>query len=165
MSDNIYLPSPASTESAEAEIDVAKDLERLAVNFVDVLNARDFDFTSDKAKELRTRMTADWKAQMDTYAADPSPVKFDEQVRRWKLRAQDHTGVHFQVVEVMSKVEEKKERARVFLEMQVSGITEGKLMAMNELRWRKVEGAWLCYFVIGMRGGGVNNAAAMPFPT
>ncbi|KAK4554672.1 hypothetical protein LTR86_008174 [Recurvomyces mirabilis] len=148
MSDNVYLPSPESTESSETGIDVAKDIERLAVNFVDVLNARDFDFTSDKAKELRSRMTADWKAQMDTYAADPSPVKFDEQV-----------------VEVMSKVEESKKRARVFLEMQVSGITDGKLMAMNELRWKMVEGVWLCYFVIGMRGGGVNNAAAMPFPT
>ncbi|KAK5111383.1 hypothetical protein LTR62_005224 [Meristemomyces frigidus] len=158
-----HLFTPATTPLAPQSSDpesTVQDLERISRAFVDVLNAHDFDFTSLRAQEVRSRMSPDWRTRIDT-VGDPQPCDFEEQQRRWKSRALDNPDVHFKVVEVMSKVVERKQRARVFMEMEVSGVTSGKVMAMNELRWKKVDGVWLCYYTIGMRGGGVNNAAAL----
>ncbi|KAK4549112.1 hypothetical protein LTR36_007568 [Oleoguttula mirabilis] len=136
----------------------AAELERLSTAFVGVLNAHDFAFASHEAQELVAHLTPDWRAQMDTSAHQTEPVGFAEQVKRWKARAQEHPDVRFDVVGVSSDVDEHKGRARVYIEMDVSGIlASGTLQAMNEVKWRRVGGAWRCYYVTGFRGSRGNG--------
>jgi hypothetical protein len=157
MDNATYLPSPAPTEPAGAPKPLIPDLERLSAAFVQVLNERDFDFTSDVAQELKSRLSSDWKAQLDTFAADSRPVTFAEQVARWRQRAQDNPDVKFNVLDVQTRVDNKKGRVNIFVEMEVEGISNVKLQALNVVKWKVVGDIWMCYKVIGMRGSSISS--------
>ncbi|KAK1058804.1 hypothetical protein LTR74_013119 [Friedmanniomyces endolithicus] len=128
-------------------------LERLSSSFVDVLNDHDFDFQSQSAQEVKTHLASNFRAHLDTVAQDSRPVSLDEQIIKWRQRAQDNPDVVFRIIHSMATVDETTTRATVYLEMEVSGISN----AMNEFNWERIEGVWLCYYVVGMRGSSVNN--------
>lgn len=150
-------PTPDSTPSDDpgsrkAE-ETAKELEALSTAFVHALNARDFDFNkSGSAREVSRHIAPTWKAQLDTRPQQERPLSWDEQRQAWRERALDHPDVYFDVVQVTSDVNEENGHAKVYLDMEVSGIGHVLLHAMNEVRWRRTRGTWLCYYVIGMRG-------------
>lgn len=151
------LISPPAAANADA---TAKELERLSINFVHALNAHDYDFDkSEEARELRLHIAPDWRALFDTNGQDfGRTVTFEEQVARWKERVLEYPHVRFAPVAVSSDVDKAKGWASVFCEMEVSGIGNVALQAMNELKWRRdVDGAWWCYFVIGLRGSRMNS--------
>ncbi|KAK4626676.1 hypothetical protein CLAFUW4_05145 [Fulvia fulva] len=47
--------------------------------------------------------------------------------------------------------------ATVYMNMEVTGLSDVVLHAMNELGWRKIAGQWLCYYTVGMRGSPGNT--------
>jgi hypothetical protein len=155
MASESYLPSPAPTEPVPAPKPSTPELERLSAAFVQVLNERDFDFTSVVAQELKSRLSPDFRAQLDTFAADSRPVTFDEQVEKWRQRASDNPGVKFHVLDVQTRIDNKKGRVNVFVEMQVEGISNVMLQALNVIKWKVVNDVWMCYKVIGMRGSSI----------
>jgi hypothetical protein len=157
MNNEAYLPSPAPTEPSAAPKPLVAELEHLSTAFVHVLNERDFDFTSEVARELKSRLAHDFKAQLDTFAADSRPITFDEQVARWRQRAQENPGVKFIVLDVQTRVDNKKGRVNIFVEMEVDGISNVKLQALNVIKWKVVDAAWMCYKVIGMRGSSISS--------
>ena len=148
-------PTPADGSTSNEF--TAAYLERLSSSFVQVLNDHAFDFQSQSAQEVKAHLASNFRAHLDTVAQDSRPVSLDEQVIKWRQRAQDNPDVVFQIVHSMATVGETTTRATVYLEMEVSGISNVKLQAMNEFNWERVEGVWLCYYVVGMRGSSVNN--------
>lgn len=151
------LPTPTDELTNVIPKSPTAELERLSIAFVNIVNERDFDFASKSAQELVTRLTPEWKASMDTSVSGLAPVTFAEQIARWRERASENPDVHFQIMDVFSVVDEVKGVASVYLEMEVDGVSNVKLQAMNELKWRLVEDVWMCYYVIGMRGSKMNN--------
>ncbi|KAK3068898.1 hypothetical protein LTR53_013176 [Teratosphaeriaceae sp. CCFEE 6253] len=127
-----HTPSTASTTT---------ELERLSGAFVHVLNERDFDFASTAAQELRSHLSSNFRAHLDTFAQDSRPVTLDEQVAKWRQRAQENPDVNFAILHTMCSVDEAKGRASVYVEMEVSGISNVKLQAVNELNWERVDDA------------------------
>lgn len=68
--------------------------------------------------------------------------------------------MHFEIVHLSSYVNESAGMANVYMNMEVTGVGGVVLHAMNELRWKRFDGVWLCYFTIGMRGS-PGNAGGM----
>lgn len=136
--------SPKETTSAQ--------IERLSTTWVNTLNNRDFSFTSPEAQDLIAHLAPDFRARIDTDPSNPFHLSLDEQIVKWRERAEQHPDVYFKIVLISSDVDEAKGVASVYLNMEVSGIGEVMLSAMNELRWRREDERWLCYYVIGMRG-------------
>ena len=133
------------------------ELERLSSAFVNAINERDFNFEREEARDLVHHLAPDWRAQLDTYAQQVQPLTFPEQIVLWRQRAQENPDVHFQILHILSDVNEHKGIASVYVEMEVSGISNVKLQAMNELKWRRRDNTWLCYYVIGMRGSSASS--------
>jgi hypothetical protein len=89
---------------------------------------------------------------MDTQPQGDNGLSWLEQVSAWRERAQEHPHVHFDVIQMSSAVDDSGGSAQVYMDMEVSGIGDVKLHAMNELRWQHVHGRWMWHYVIGMRG-------------
>ena len=152
-------PTP-STGHDDNEPDPTKaKLERLSAVVVHAINSRDFTFQSKEAKELILHIAPDFKAQLDT-TGDPRTVDWDEQVSRWRQRAEEFPNVQFHILHVDISVDSTDSHASVYMDMEVTGIGDVKLQAMNEVKWKKVGGPaspWVLYFVIGMRGSQANS--------
>ncbi|KAK5682713.1 hypothetical protein LTS10_005843 [Elasticomyces elasticus] len=143
---------PTPPDDCTPDTTTASELERLSSAFLHVLNERDFDFRSPISQELRSHLSDNFRAHLDTFAQNSEPVTLEEQVAKWRQRAQEQPDVNFRVLSLMSSVDESTGRASVYMDMEVSGLSGVKLQAMNELNWERVDGIWLCYYIIGMRG-------------
>lgn len=158
--------TPASVASDEQPVALKEDavtatrkeLERLSINFLNALNAHDYDFNqSPGAEEAGASVSSDWRAMFDT-VNNAQPVSFDEQVQAWKQRAIANPDVRFELRDISSTADLGKGRASVFCEMEVSGLGGVMLVAMNEMKWRRdSDGKWECYFVLGFRGSSMNS--------
>lgn len=144
--------TPPDTPSHTAKLPTKDELERLSAIVPEIVNTRDFDFTGSEAQELLSHVAPDFTSQIDTLPDTDKLLSWHGQVAAWRQRATDHPDVQFAVTSVSSTVDEKIGFAQVFVEMEVSGIGDVKLHAMNELKWQRVDGQWLWYYVIGMRG-------------
>ena len=144
--------TPPDTPSQPKEPSIAAELERLSAVIPRVINTRDFDFKSPEAEELLSHVSSDFVAQIDTRPQQDKALSWHEQVSAWRERAEEHPQVHFALTQISSVVDENRGFAQVYMDMEVSGIGDVKLNAMNELRWRQVHGKWVWYHVIGMRG-------------
>jgi hypothetical protein len=144
--------TPPDTPSQFKEPSTAAELERLSVVIPSVVNTRDFEFKSPEAQELLSHVSSDFVSQIETLPQQEKTLSWTDQVAAWRQRADEHPDVHFALTSVSSTVDESKGFAQVYVEMEVSGIGDVRLHAMNELRWRRVHGKWLWYYVIGMRG-------------
>ena len=152
MSGQNALITPPYTPSQLKEPSVPAELERLSAVIPLVVNRRDFDFESNEAKELHSHVSPEFAAQIDTLPQQGRTVSWADQVSAWRKRAEDNPDAHFALTSISSVVNEKKGVAQVYMDMEVSGIGDVKLHAMNELRWKRVDGIWLWYYVVGMRG-------------
>lgn len=163
--------TPAASQKANeadtppATSSTAAILERLSSAIPTAINERDLDFTTPDAQELLSHISPRFQATMDTQPG-PKPLTWIEQMAAWKERAAEYPDVKFEVVNVASHVDEKKGKARVYVDMEVFGLGEGvKLNAMNELKWRRErddgvvdrEGRWMLWSVLGMRGSPMDN--------
>jgi len=157
--DPIYTaPTPPDTPSAHDQPKgTAAQLERLSSLIIHAHNERDFDFRSNEAQELVTHISPLWKGEIDTNGPPQRPISWAEQVAAWKKRAEECPDVHFAIQTLSSEVNERSGVAKVYMEMVVTGIGDLKLHAMNELRWRRVEGLWLLHYTLGMRGSPGNT--------
>lgn len=124
---------------------------------VKILNEKDFDFTSAEAQEVERHMSPEWRSQMDT---QPGLVTWEEQKSLWKERADIYPDIVWTVRDVQTDVNQRTGTANVHLEMEVSGIGDVKLQAINENKWVRVNGQWLCHRTIGMRGSPGNSGLA-----
>ena len=76
----------------------------------------------------------------------------------WRKREEDYPDVHFHIASIETNFHNMGEgAATVYMNMEVTGVSDVILHAMNELRWRKSAGQWLCYYTIGMRGSPGNT--------
>lgn len=144
---DLFPPSVAPSQPKQSP--VAVELERLSSAIPTFVNARDFEFKSLEAAELLSHVAPEFVAHMDPM---PGGRSWSEQVSAWRERAQEHPEVHFAIEQVSSAVNEKKGAAQVYMDMEVSGIGDVKLHAVNELKWRRVQEIWLLFSVTGMRG-------------
>jgi hypothetical protein len=127
-------------------------LERLSTAGAMALNDQDHDFTASPAtRELRSRMMASWRGQIDTYA-HAKEVTFAEQSAMWAQRRAQYPDVFFEIASISTVIDERKGEALVFIDMEVSGLATFKLQAMSELTWRKVKGKWMLAHTVALRG-------------
>ncbi|KAK5723691.1 hypothetical protein LTR15_005390 [Elasticomyces elasticus] len=143
---------PTPPDDCTEDRSTVSELERLSSAFLHVLNERDFDFQTPTSQELKSHLSTNFRAHLDTFAQNSEPVTLEAQVAKWRQRAQEQPNVHFHLLSLMSTVDESTGRASVYVDMEVSGLSGVKLQAMNELNWERVDGVWLCYYIIGMRG-------------
>ncbi|EMC96954.1 hypothetical protein BAUCODRAFT_147147 [Baudoinia panamericana UAMH 10762] len=155
------LPSPPP-EAVKQKESTAELLERLSSAIGVVINEHDFDFTSDSAKELIAHIAPDMKSQLDTCAQDANHLTWEEQVSQWRQRAKYTPDVRFHLDQIASDVNEDTGRATVFMEMTVHGIENVTLQAMNDLKWRRKNGQWMLYHMIGLRGSTANTGFVPP---
>lgn len=148
----ILTPPETPTAQPTKPRDSATELQRLSRAIIDAHNARDFNFESTDTRELLSRISPHWKGDVDTKGPPTKSMTWDEQISAWKQRAEIHPQVHFEIKHLSSDVNERGGVAKVFMEMEVTGIGEVTLHAMNELRWRKMEGRWMLNYTLGMRG-------------
>jgi hypothetical protein len=147
------IPTPPETPDANQQQTTAQKssaplLERLSRALVNALNEHDFDFNqSPEAQEVLACISPHFKADMDT---QPQSLTWDEQIASWKERAGVHPDVRFEVKQVSSDVNERSGVAKVYMDMEVRGLGNVTLHAMNELRWRKMHGKWLYAMFINM---------------
>ena len=144
--------TPPETPSGQNKPTTAAQLERLSAIVPEIVNTRDFDFARPEAQELLSHVSPDFASQIDTLPDQAKLLSWKAQVAAWRPRAQEHPDVRFEATAVSSVVDERLGFAQVFVEMEVSGIGDVKLHAMNELKWQRVDGKWLWFYVIGMRG-------------
>lgn len=136
------------------EVSTASELERLSVAIVEVLNDKDFAFTSALAQELEAHISPEWRGQFDTQQGH---VTWEEQKLLWKERAEMLPDIVWIVVEVSADVNKRTGTANVHLEMEMLGMGQSKFLAFNENKWVRVNGRWLCHRTVGMRGSPGNN--------
>lgn len=149
-------PTP-ETPTTQTET-TASRLERLSSIVVSTINDRDFDFTSKDAQSFLAHVSPQWRGEIDTFAQKREIKSFDEQRAMWKKRAEENPDVHFEIVHLSSYVNEGAGMANVYMDMEVTGVANVTLHAMNELKWKRGnDGVWLCYFTIGMRGSPGNS--------
>jgi hypothetical protein len=140
---------PPTRKTPETTVEM---LERLSITGANALNDRDHDFTGSAAtRELRSRMAASWRGQIDTYA-HAREVTFAEQSAMWAQRRAQYPDVHFEVVAISTEVDERRGEALVFMDMEVSGLATFNLQAMSELTWKKVRGQWMLAHTLSLRG-------------
>ncbi|EME45945.1 hypothetical protein DOTSEDRAFT_22069 [Dothistroma septosporum NZE10] len=151
------LPTPSSDKDCGEPI--AARLERVSSAVVTAINARDFGFTSESAQELLAHIDPQWKAQIDTYAHQQQLLSWPQQVEMWRKRSVDFPDVHFHITGMETNFVNKGQgAATVYMNRKVTGVSDVVLhAAMNELRWRKTNNQWLCYYTIGLRGSPGNS--------
>jgi hypothetical protein len=157
MSAAASLPSPPDSDG-----DTVSLLERLSAAFCYIINEKDFTLSSSVSKELMEHISPDFRAQMDTVTAGSESITFDQQMAFWRQRAEEQPDVSFMPVHTSTELNEETGRATVYLNMEVRGIDNVKLEAINQLKWRRQGETWFCYYVIGMRGSAVNSGADVP---
>jgi hypothetical protein len=149
-SNSILTPPDTPSSQPPANKGSSALLERLSVAMVDVIvNQRDFDCETAEAQEVVAHLSPNWKSDMDTQAKG---LDWTSQLASWKERAKEMPDVKFEVRQVSSEVNERSGIAKVYMDMEVTGLGSVTLHAMNELRWRRVKGEWLCTYVLGFRG-------------
>ena len=157
-----HLSTPPETPGLSAQKTDSTDpeLERLSTIMLDILNTRDFDLETEESRELQQHIAPDLKFLMDTQEQNGEPWSWKRQLVAWKQRAEELPDVHFALISISSAVDESNGEARVFMEMEATGIGEVKLHAMNEVWWRRYNKRWKCYYVLGMRGTPGNSGLA-----
>ncbi|KXL41604.1 hypothetical protein M433DRAFT_6720 [Acidomyces richmondensis BFW] len=78
-------------------------LERLSSAVANVLNERDFDFTSKEAQRFLANLAPDREGKMDTQAAK---MDFEQQIAIWRQRAVKFPKIYFDVVQLHSTMNE-----------------------------------------------------------
>lgn len=151
-------PTP-DTPSTRRDESTASYLERLSSTVVTAINDRDFNFTSPEAQTFLSHVSPHWRGEIDTFAQKREVASFDQQRAMWKQRADENPNVHFEIVHLWSYVNEEVGLANVYMNMEVTGVGgEGvTLHAMNELKWKRFDGVWLCYYTVGLRGSPGNS--------
>ena len=147
-----FTPPETPGTSVSQPKSFGPELERLSTIMPNILNTRDFDLETQEAQELQHYLAPDLKFLMDTQDQKGEPWSWKRQLAAWKERAEELPNVQFALMDISSDVDESNGEAKVFMEMEVSGIGEVKLHAMNEVLWRRSNGRWQCYYVLGMRG-------------
>lgn len=144
-------PGAGAYDEDQPESTVAM-LERLSAIGVQALNDGDHDFSrSEATRELRAHIAPDWRGQIDTYA-HAREVTLDEQTAMWDQRRAENPNVHFHIMGMTTDIDEAKGEALIFLDMEVTGLAEVTLQAMNELTWRRIKGEWFLWHTLGLRG-------------
>lgn len=149
--------TPPETPSTPKSSSTGAELQRLSTIMLNILNIRDFELKTHEAHELQQHLAQDLLFLMDTQEHEGEPWNWDRQVAAWKQRTEELPNVRFTLIDISSDVDESIGEARVFMEMEASGIGEVKLHAMNEVWWRRVGERWMCYYVLGLRGSPGNS--------
>ena len=131
-------------------------LKRLSSYFPLLINTKDFSLQSPEVRELASHISADWTATMDT---QPDRTPWKEQLVRWEARSNEMPNVRFDVKNMEIDLNNKRGVATVWVEMEVTGMGDVVLGAMNEVMWRRVDDRWECTFTRGMRGSAMRSVA------
>ncbi|PIA92665.1 hypothetical protein CB0940_05085 [Cercospora beticola] len=128
----------------------ASRLNRLSCAFPTIINTKDFSLQGPDVQELASCITPDWTGSMDT---QPQGVTWSEQVKLWKARAAGMPNVRFEITHSNVDLDEVNGVATVWMEMEVMGMGDVVLGAVNEVNWRRVkDDKWECFRTKGMRG-------------
>ncbi|GIZ44437.1 hypothetical protein CKM354_000763500 [Cercospora kikuchii] len=128
----------------------ASRLNRLSCAFPTIINTKDFSLQRPDVRELASCISSDWTGSMDT---QPQGVTWSEQLKLWKARAAQMPNVRFEITHSNVDLDEVHGAATVWMEMEVLGMGDVVLGAVNEVNWRRVEDdRWECFHTEGMRG-------------
>lgn len=134
---------PSSRQSATQ--DTRSYLEGLCVAGVVALNDRDYEY-----RNVYDAISPRFRAYFENV---PQPLTLEE----YKVVAQQtierFPEYHIDVQNVSSEIDELQGNAIVYLEGEVTGAPPGtRMVLMNEFRWKRDGGAWLCWLHRGMKG-------------
>lgn len=128
----------------------ASRLNRLSCAFPTIINTKDFDLRRPDVRELASCISSDWSGSMDT---QPQGVTWSQQLKLWKARAAEMPNVRFEITHSNVDLDEVNGVATVWMEMQVLGMGDVVLGAVNEVNWRRIDNdKWECFHTKGMRG-------------
>ena len=115
---------------------------------INLINQRDFNFSSKEARHLRSRISPDWACKMN---CSPFTVSFEDQIEIWEQMTLEFPDVYFELLGVDCKINEKQRTADVIMRtaMMRGGI---KLLTACELKWKWSSGRWMWWYHSGMRG-------------
>lgn len=124
-------------------------LERLSRCVPEVINARDWAFTSNDAQELLANVSADFMCRLDPH---PQPLTLGEQVKAWADRSRETPEFWIELQDVTSNVDQGTGEASVYLDMIFKGVGKFNLHTIAEMKWRRRGNWWKLYWVHALRG-------------
>lgn len=126
--------------------DVQFKLERLTRAVADMVNCKDFDFTSPSAQEVQQHLSTDLKYKPGGPAT--AAVPFEQQRQIWIRESQSNPDICYRVLETSSTISEHLGKASVFMTIILTGTLGINLQIWTEFKWRREwDGVWRCYWV------------------
>lgn len=130
---------------------VGEEIERLSLQGIVAVNARDWDYTTLAAREFLERISEDFQL----LSPDSPAQNWDQAVRQWKQAGTHYPNLYIEVVHVSSHVRLKDGWASVHIQSNVTGAEDNiKFAWLSQRCWRfdKAKEKWMCYEMSGMRG-------------
>lgn len=139
-------PQPSSNKDSST----ASELIRIARNSLLVLNARDFSHTSPSGREVLSRISSSYTAQLDNY---PTPLTWLQLNDVWRQWAAEDQRLTFNMRECEADVDVDEGEATVYMDMDVVGLAGVEMKGFTVLRWRREAGGqWMVREFWAMRG-------------
>lgn len=140
-------PAPTSAETTSSERSIAARLEQIALDGARSVNERDFNYEHNETYKLAAPT---FRAQFQNY---PHPLTLEEHSNIFRQTIEEFPEYHVEVKSVSSEVSEKEGTAVVYLELELTGAPKDvKTCLINEFKWRKEGGIWMCYLHRMMKG-------------
>lgn len=154
MSLSNLLPSSNKPNSpTDSESTIASELERLTLQEISVINARDFSLSSIPAQELLSHVAADYRV----YSPSFPKSTWDQAVQHWKQTAVNYPNFHINVTNISSTVNVKEGWATVHIQSYTTGLGEATRFGWVSRRcWRREKGEgeerWMMFETVSIRG-------------
>lgn len=147
---------PKSTPIIE---DTASDLKRIARNSIDVINDRDFSHQSPPGLEILSHIASDFTGKVDNV---PHLLNWKQLNDVWRAWYDADERLEFIIRNCEAYVDEEQGLAKVFVDMDVIGVSNVELKGLTELCWRREKGGkWMIYQFWGSRGMHGNDGFVM----
>lgn len=159
-------------QQAAKSIAAAAEVERLSLQGIEAVNARDWNYQTPQAREFLNHIAADFRL----HSPDSLILTWEQAVRQWRAKVEAWPDMRVVVSHVSSDVRLGEGRASVHIESHVVGAGERvsfKWLSQRLWRWEEEgevggegvkgkeqgeggkgekEGRWVCYEMSGMRG-------------
>lgn len=141
---------PPLRPKVTATEDTASELQRIANNAIHVINIRDFSHQSPAGLEVLSHIAPDFTGKVDNV---PDLVNWKQLNDVWRAWYEADERLKFIVRNCSAYVDEEEGLARVYVDMDVVGVSNVELKGLTEMSWRREAGGkWIIYQFWGSRG-------------
>lgn len=124
-------------------------LTRLCHAFINVVNARDFDYQTPEGQLVRAHVAPDFEARLH---GTPFTKTFDQQTQYWRELVQESPAFRWELVDLQCEVKEREGKAIIYLQATINELESISMLGCCKSRWRRVEGRWLWGYHVAMNG-------------